>query len=154
MVFSGVAARSYGRSRTRDECLTTASDWSGPVGSGPLAVPTPGGAVMGQLDGAVALVTGGARGIGAAVARTFVAEGAVVVIADVLEEEGRRQAAELGASADFVPLDVTNEADWQHAVECTEERFGPISVLVNNAGVVELGPIEQQSTPCFRRVLN
>src|SRR5205085_9826377 len=81
---------------------------------------------------------GGARGMGAAEARLFVREGARVVIGDVLEKDGQAVEAELrakGAECVFVRLDVTSEADWQLAVALTDERFGAIHVLVNNAGI-------------------
>ncbi len=91
-----------------------------------------------RLAGKVALISGGARGMGAAEARLFVREGARVVIADVLEADGRAVEAELrakGAECVFVHLDVTSESDWQRAAALTEERFGAIHVLVNNAGI-------------------
>ena len=90
---------------------------------------------MNRFDGKTVLITGGARGQGASHARAFVAEGANVVLADVREERGRALADELGGSAAFVKLDVTVPDDWEVAVEETERRFGPISVLVNNAGI-------------------
>src|SRR5204862_3795583 len=85
-----------------------------------------------------ALISGGARGMGAAEARLFAREGARVVIGDVLEADGHAVEAEIrakGAECVFVRLDVTSEADWQLAVALTEERFGAIHVLVNNAGI-------------------
>lgn len=110
---------------------------------------------MGKLDGEIALITGAARGIGAAVARTFVDEGARVVLGDVLHEECHRLATELDGRADFVALDVTSEIDWRRAVQWVqEEGLGPVSVLINNAGVLELGSMEAQSAACFRRVFN
>ncbi|MCA3807796.1 MAG: SDR family NAD(P)-dependent oxidoreductase, partial [Burkholderia sp.] len=78
---------------------------------------------MKRLEGKVALITGGARGQGEAEARRFVAEGARVVIADVLDDAGRRVAAELGDAARFQHLDVTNEADWQAAIQATLAQF-------------------------------
>lgn len=109
---------------------------------------------MGRLDGKVALISGGARGQGAAEARLFVAEGAHVVLGDVLDAEGKEVAAELGDSAHFVRLDVTDEASWQAAVAEAEARFGPVSVLVNNAGVLSFGPIEHMELAEFQRVLS
>src|SRR6267143_1938524 len=91
-----------------------------------------------RLAGKVALISGGARGMGAAEAKMFAREGAQVVIADVLEAEGRAVEAEVGAKggkAAFVRLDVTREADWQAAVALAEQRFGKLNVLVNNAGI-------------------
>ena len=91
-----------------------------------------------RLEGKVALITGGATGIGAATARRFVAEGAAVGIADVREDEGRRLAGELtagGARACFVKLDVASEADWTAAIDAVVAQFGLLDVLVNNAGI-------------------
>ena len=91
-----------------------------------------------RLKGKVALITGGARGMGAAEARLFAREGARVVIGDVLEEEGRRLDAEIneaGGEALFVRLDVTSESDWKRAISIAIDRFGRLDVLVNNAGI-------------------
>src|SRR3970040_2561693 len=91
-----------------------------------------------RLAGKTALISGGARGMGAVEARLFVQEGARVVIGDVLEAEGRQVEAEIratGGEAVFVPLDVTSEADWQRAVATAVSRFGRLDVLVENAGV-------------------
>lgn len=87
-----------------------------------------------RLEGKVALVTGGARGIGAATARRFVAEGARVAISDVLEAEGDALAAELGDQAMFCAHDVADPEAWAAVVVQAEERFGTLDVLVNNAG--------------------
>lgn len=108
----------------------------------------------GRLDGRVALVTGGARGIGAAVATAFVAEGARVVVADVLDAEGKQLAAELGAAASFVHLDVSDPDGWWTALDEAERTYGPVTVLVNNAGVVEFASIEATTDAAFRRVLD
>ncbi|MFS0749810.1 glucose 1-dehydrogenase [Oceanobacillus sp. 1P07AA] len=91
---------------------------------------------MGRLDGKVALITGAARGMGASHAKTFAKEGAKVVITDILEEEGEKTAKEIGDSALFIKHDVTDPDDWKKVVEKTEEHFGNITVLVNNAGIV------------------
>jgi NAD(P)-dependent dehydrogenase (short-subunit alcohol dehydrogenase family) len=91
-----------------------------------------------RLAGKVALISGGARGMGAAEARLFAREGARVVVGDVLEAEGRAVEADVrakGGECVFTPLDVTREADWQRAVALAVERFGKLDVLVNNAGV-------------------
>jgi len=90
---------------------------------------------MGWLDGKVALITGSARGQGAAEARRFVEEGARVLVSDVLDAEGAALAAELGAAARYQHLDVTQERDWEAAVAVAEEAFGALHVLVNNAGI-------------------
>jgi 3alpha(or 20beta)-hydroxysteroid dehydrogenase len=90
---------------------------------------------VGRLDGKVALISGAARGQGAAEARLFVVEGASVVLGDVLEEEGRATAADLGGAARFVPLDVTSEASWAAAVDAAVAAYGGLHVLVSNAGI-------------------
>lgn len=92
--------------------------------------------MSGRLEGAVVLVTGGARGQGAAEARLFVREGASVVLADVLAEEGEALARALGKQAEFVALDVRDEDAWATAVETTLARFGRLTALVNNAGII------------------
>ncbi len=98
---------------------------------------------MFRLDGKVALVTGGARGIGAAIARAMVAEGAKVVIGDLLDREGEAIAAEIGASAKYVHLDVTKPDDWETAVATAVKVYGKLNVLVNNAGIAGYAPIDQ-----------
>lgn len=89
---------------------------------------------MARLDGKVALVTGAASGIGEAIATVFAAEGARVIIGDVQRERGMAVAANIGANARFVDLDVTSEARWQQAVADAVGAFGRLDVLVNNAG--------------------
>jgi len=101
--------------------------------------------MAGDLEGKVALITGAARGMGAAEARLFAREGARVVLADVLDREGEAVAAEIGEAARYQPLDVTRESQWQSAVARVEEVFGKLDILVNNAGILRFGPIE--STP-------
>ncbi|GAA0364078.1 glucose 1-dehydrogenase [Actinoallomurus spadix] len=108
---------------------------------------------MGRLDGKVALITGGARGMGRAHVRRFVAEGAAVVFGDVLEEEGGRLAADLGDAARFVPMDVTRPDDWRNAVEAAVTAFGGLTVLVNNAGIIKHKPIEEMTLEECRRVI-
>jgi 3alpha(or 20beta)-hydroxysteroid dehydrogenase len=90
---------------------------------------------MGRLDGKVALVSGSARGQGAAEARLFVREGAQVVVSDILDDAGRALADELGDAATYVHLDVTQENEWAAAVQHAEAHFGRLDVLVNNAGI-------------------
>ncbi len=97
---------------------------------------------MARLDGRVAIVTGGARGMGETHARALVAEGASVVVADLLDAEGTALAAELGTAAIYHHLDVTDEAAWTAVVAAAEEAFGPVDVLVNNAGIANAAPIE------------
>lgn len=94
---------------------------------------------MKRLEGKVALITGAARGMGASHARVFIAEGAKVILTDRSEEAGKALASELGANAFFVKHDVTSAEDWKKVVAEAEKKFGPINVLVNNAGI--LGPI-------------
>jgi 3alpha(or 20beta)-hydroxysteroid dehydrogenase len=105
-----------------------------------------------RLAGKVALITGAARGTGEQTARLFAAEGARVAIGDVLEAEGRAVAASLGDAGHFVRLDVASEASWAVAVEETRARFGGLSVLVNNAGVLHRGPIEETTPEIFERL--
>ena len=109
---------------------------------------------MGRLDGKVALVTGAARGQGAAVARRFVDEGARVVVADVLDDAGKVTAGALGDAAYFRHLDVSSEREWASAVEEAVETFGRIDVLVNNAGVLHFAAIEDQTVEDFQRVVS
>ena len=93
---------------------------------------------MGRMDGKVALISGGARGMGASEARLFAREGAAVVIGDILDEEGEATAASIAADGGrcrYVHLDVTQEADWQAAVDAAVSHFGTLDVLVNNAGI-------------------
>ncbi|MFB7223797.1 glucose 1-dehydrogenase [Streptomyces sp. NPDC056227] len=111
--------------------------------------------MSGRADGKVVVVTGGARGLGAAHARRLVAEGAKVVIGDVLAKEGEALAEELGAqNALFVELDVTSEVSWQAAVARTEEVWGKVTGLVNNAGLVHRCPIEELTEADYRRVID
>lgn len=107
-----------------------------------------------RLQGKVAFISGGARGLGASHARRFVREGAKVVIGDLLEAEGQALVAELGEDvALFVPLDVTVEASWQAALALAEARFGAISILVNNAGIQKLGTVLNSSLEDFDAVV-
>ena len=110
-----------------------------------------------RLQGKVAFISGGARGMGAAEARLFAREGASVAIGDVLEEEGRRvveQISEVGGRAIFVPLDVTSEAQWGSAVAATVREFGKLDVLVNNAGVSASGTVEDTTVEAWDRVMD
>ena len=109
---------------------------------------------MNRLEGKVALVTGSARGIGAGVVRRLVAEGAKVIVADVLEEEGTALAAELGDGTRFVRLDVTSVADWNAAIALAEEAFGRLDILVNNAGVIVFKAIDDLSEDEMRRIID
>jgi 3alpha(or 20beta)-hydroxysteroid dehydrogenase len=108
---------------------------------------------MGRLDGKVAIITGAARGQGAAEARLFAAQGARVVLGDIRDEDGEAVAAEIGDSAVYTHLDVTDEEQWQAAVALAEERFGPVSVLVNNAGILLFQSIRKTSQADFDRLM-
>ncbi|OZC83482.1 3-alpha-hydroxysteroid dehydrogenase [Rhodococcus sp. 06-418-1B] len=96
-----------------------------------------------RLQDKVAIITGAARSMGAEQARLFVAEGARVVIADILDDEGKRLADELGEAARYVHLDVSSEADWDEVVQTTISEFGGVDVLVNNAGVYRRASFEE-----------
>lgn len=109
---------------------------------------------MDRVKSKTVIVSGGARGMGAAFARRLIAEGAAVVVADVLIDEGKAVAAELGDDAVFLPLDVTDESSWETVVAETERIFGPVSGLVNNAGIVHVDPIEQLAEADYRRVID
>jgi 3alpha(or 20beta)-hydroxysteroid dehydrogenase len=100
---------------------------------------------MPRLEGKTAIVTGSARGIGEATARRFVAEGANVVVSDILHDRGEAVAAELGPAAVYAPLDVAEESQWKTAVALAHERFGALDVLVNNAAVAPAAAIENVS---------
>jgi 3alpha(or 20beta)-hydroxysteroid dehydrogenase len=109
---------------------------------------------MGRLDGKVALITGGARGMGKSHVRHFVAEGAQVVFGDVLDERGAALAAGLGEqSCRYLHHDVTSEDDWAAAVALAVDTFGKLDVLVNNAGVLQFATIADMPLADFRRVL-
>jgi len=107
---------------------------------------------MNRLDGDVALVSGGARGLGRAIVESFVREGARVVIGDLRHEQAQSVAADLGSSARAIRLDVTDEDSWLDVVADTEREFGSITVLVNNAGLAEGAPIAETTLESYRRV--
>ncbi len=108
----------------------------------------------GRFDGRTVLISGGARGMGASHARGFCAEGANVVIGDVRDDAGQQLAGELGPAARYVHLDVTSEDDWTKAVAFAEEAYGPLAVLVNNAGVGGGGQLVDIELQEWRRVLS
>jgi 3alpha(or 20beta)-hydroxysteroid dehydrogenase len=109
---------------------------------------------MGRLDGKVALITGGARGMGKSHVRHFVAEGARVVFGDVLDDKGEYVAAGIGPEhCRYLHHDVTSEADWAAAVALALETFGTIDVLVNNAGVLAIANIADMELSDFKAVL-
>jgi 3alpha(or 20beta)-hydroxysteroid dehydrogenase len=109
---------------------------------------------MGRLDGKVAIVTGAARGTGAATAERFVEEGARVCIADVLDERGEAHAQALGEGACFQHLDVTSEQDWAAGLEAVHERFGLVDILVNNAAILDVHPLAELDVSRARRILD
>ena len=106
---------------------------------------------VGRLDGKVAIITGGARGQGAAAARRFVAEGARVVVADILDEQGKELADELDAR--YCHLDVSSEDEWADAVRDTMAAYGEVDVLVNNAGILHFSAIAETELVDYQRVI-
>lgn len=107
----------------------------------------------GRIAGKVILISGGARGQGAAEARLCVAEGASVVLGDVLDDEGKAVADELGTAARYVHLDVTQESDWAAAVTTAVDEFGRLDGLVNNAGIFVIMPMVMTSTEEYERII-
>lgn len=109
-----------------------------------------------RLEGKVGLVSGGAKGLGAAQAKMIAAEGAKVVVGDLLEDEGLAIVAEIetsGGEATFLSLDVTNEDDWDHAIQNTMSRFGRLDLLVNNAGIFQRATFEETTPDDWDRVM-
>ena len=110
-----------------------------------------------RLEGKVAIISGGARGMGAAEAKLFAREGAKVIICDVLEDEGRQTEAEInevGGDAVFVKLDVTSQDEWENAVNTAIERFGKLDILVNNAGIIVQSTIEDLTVELWDKVMD
>ncbi len=110
-----------------------------------------------RLDNKVALISGGARGMGAVEARLFAQEGCKVVIGDVLEDEGRRTEAEIneaGGECVFVRLDVTSEESWQSAVSEAVDRFGKLDILINNAGIYRTNNVTETSAEEWDQVMD
>ena len=110
--------------------------------------------MTGRLDGKVALISGAAKGQGEAEARLFVAEGAAVVLGDVLDAEGERVADSLGERALYVHLDVTRQDDWVRAVRTVTDSFGGLDVLINNAGIIRMGMMLDVSLDEYMSVIN
>ena len=110
-----------------------------------------------RLEGKVALISGGARGQGAAEARLFVKEGAKVVIADILDAEGQKleaEIAETGGDCVYVHLDVTSEDDWRKAIDRVVTRFGKLDILVNNAGIFIPATLEKTDENLWDRTMD
>ena len=111
-----------------------------------------------RLEGKVALITGGARGIGAASAERYIEEGAKVVIADRRADEAEALAVQLNQqqanSALAIELDVSDEAAWTDAVKRTINTFGKLNILVNNAGIIRVLPLEKTDLEIFTKVIN
>lgn len=110
--------------------------------------------MTGRLSGRVAMVTGGARGMGAADVRKLSQEGAQVLVTDILDEEGHLLAKELGAAVHYAHLDVTDESQWAEVVAKAVTRFGGVHILVNNAGIGALGPLATMSQASYRQVID
>ena len=109
---------------------------------------------MGRLDGKVTLISGAARGQGEAEARLFAEEGARVVLGDMLDDLGEVVAKDLGDNARYTHLDVRDEAGWQTAVALAEAEFGPVTVLVNNAGILRFSALVDTPVEQFREVID
>jgi NAD(P)-dependent dehydrogenase (short-subunit alcohol dehydrogenase family) len=107
-----------------------------------------------RLKGKVAIVTGGAGGMGRSEATIFAREGARVLVADILEKEGQEVAKSIGDAARFMKLDVTSEADWQALVAAAEREFGKLDILVNNAGISGTYTTDLASTEAWDRVMD
>jgi 3alpha(or 20beta)-hydroxysteroid dehydrogenase len=109
---------------------------------------------MGRVDGKVAVISGGAQGMGASHARLLAAEGAKVVIGDILDDAGQALADEIGASARYVHLDVTQPDQWQAAAATAIAEFGKFNVLVNNAGIVNGSTLQKFDLSRWRKIID
>jgi 3alpha(or 20beta)-hydroxysteroid dehydrogenase len=110
--------------------------------------------MSGRLAGKVAVVSGGARGMGASHVRALVAEGAKVVFGDILDDDGETVARAVGEASCYVHLDVTRPDDWERAVATAVSRFGSVDVLVNNAGIINVGTVEDYELSEWQRILD
>jgi 3alpha(or 20beta)-hydroxysteroid dehydrogenase len=109
---------------------------------------------MARLDNKVVIITGAAQGMGEAHARKFIAEGAKVVLTDLNQDKGQALAAKLGDKAFFIQQNVTSEQDWLKVIADTEQKFGPVNVLVNNAGITMAKSILDTSLEDYRRIVD
>ena len=109
---------------------------------------------QGRLHNKIAIITGGARGMGAATVRLFVEHGAQVLFTDVLDEAGQALAAELGAQATFMHHDIADEAAWQQVLDAAMTRFGRVDVLVNNAGILLFLTLLETTKADYERILS
>ena len=109
---------------------------------------------MGRLDGKIAIISGAARGMGKAEALLFAAEGAKVAVCDIRDDEGKALAEVIGSNAIYIHLDVTSEEDWVDAIDATNDAFGHVTTLINNAGIAESAPFYEMSLESFQRVTN
>lgn len=109
---------------------------------------------MTDHNGRSALISGGASQVGAAIAKALSEEGFGVLIGDLLEGEGNATASKLGDRVAFQRLDVTQPESWESAIDTAESTFGHLSVLVNNAGIIESGSVQLQRPTQFKHVLN
>ena len=107
---------------------------------------------MAALNGKVALITGAAGDIGAAIARRFIAEGATVCLADIDDDKGRALADDIGEASFYTHLDVTTEEDWRIALETLLSRHNRLDILVNNAGTLETGTIEDTDLATWENI--
>jgi 3alpha(or 20beta)-hydroxysteroid dehydrogenase len=110
--------------------------------------------LMGRVDGKVAIVTGGARGMGASHVRLLAAEGAKVLVGDVLDDLGDRLVRQIGDSARYVHLDVSDPDQWETAISTATSEFGKLDVLVNNAGIANGAPIQNFPIDQWQRVID
>ncbi len=108
---------------------------------------------MARLEGKTAIITGAAQGTGAVLARLFAEEGARVVLGDVQDERGRPVAREIGADAHYLHLDVTCEEDWATAVAYADQELGGVDILVNNAAILLLAPLDEIRREEFMRII-
>ena len=109
---------------------------------------------MKRVEGKVAIVTGAARGQGAAEAEILIREGAKVMLTDILDEQGEALATSLGDNASYMHHDVCSESEWNTVVDATEEKFGAVSILINNAGILKLNPLMDTPLEEYMQVIN